>query len=208
MQKHLSSTSTIPWKPSQIRRWFGRVIYHFLFICTSALKTMDMELNLLFITFLTQVSSRQIFCQLIQIWYKITSCTIYIIKLITFKSQQICHIIRKSLYLVDENTVTTILKLFGVSKVQKLTGKSHKLQTLPQMVLRGFEEHHLHQRSHYDRPQGGAVLQSRRHWSKEFWTWVLKSPLAEQLLLNVIKEKVRKTLAVDCGSKGSVGLHR
>lgn len=68
------------------------------------------------------------FCQLVQIWYKITPHTAYIRKLVTFKSQVTATSLEN---LVDENTVTTIPKLLsGVFKMSKFTGK------IPQVSLR------------------------------------------------------------------------
>lgn len=70
---------------------------------------------------LTQLRGGQIFfCQLIQIWYKITPHTTYI--KVSYIQITKCHrhIIRKTLFLVEENTVTTIPKLlFGVSEVHR-----------------------------------------------------------------------------------------
>lgn len=72
--------------------------------------------TLLMNTLVTKVSRGQIlFCQLVQIWYKITPHTAYIRNLVTFKSQVTATSLEN---LVDENTVTTIPKLLsGVFKM-------------------------------------------------------------------------------------------
>lgn len=82
-----------------------------------------------------------------------------------------CHIIRKSLLLVDENTVTTIAKLlFWVSKTSRrssVENPTNFTKSHPRESLKGFEKqmHHLHECSHYNRPQGDAVLQRGRQWT-------------------------------------------